>query len=112
MRTSVLLFIAAALTTTGASADDACSLTPPVRANIVRCASGIVMPLVGTRGRFTVRLRATNDGRMTYRVDSSTIGDGYFDIGTNACVAVAHDRPGCHWKATGPFSSWDVAADP
>ena len=112
MRGSSLLFLAMAVTTTSASADDACSLTPPVRANIVRCASPIVAPLVGVRGRFTVRLRATTDGRMTYRVDGSTIGHGYYDIATNACVAVAHDRPGCHWTATGPFGSWDVAADP
>jgi hypothetical protein len=109
--TSVLFACAITFTSPSAPADDACALTAPVRANIVRCASGLVGPVLGYQARFPVRLHATIDGRMTYRIVGATIGDGFFDVGTPACLAVARDRPGCNWLATGPLPSWTVTPD-
>ncbi len=84
-----------------------CELTAPIRKNLESCLWSLVSYRVGIRGTFVVHVKTTVDARFTYSIDD----EPWRDVPHNACVAVAHDCPGCAWKAIGPFMGWRISAE-
>lgn len=101
-----LLFAAVLSFATSAASDD-CALSPAQRGNLVRCAAGIVGPLVGYRGSFALHMKTTADFRMIVRIDDGPPRD----VQAPACMAVAHERPSCGWRVTGPSPAWRVTPE-